>query len=119
VPTRDALAVAAGGAAGAGLRWAIVEVGPGGRFPWAILAANLVGSLLLGYLVASAYRRPLRWSLALGVGFCGGLTTFSSFAVSTAQLSAASEPGLAAAYALATVGGCLVAAWAGIHLRRT
>jgi CrcB protein len=54
------------------------------RLPWGILLVNVVGSFLLGLFVALCLSG---WSLALlGAGFCGGLTTYSTFAVQTARL---------------------------------
>jgi len=58
---------------------------PESEFPWAILAANTVGCALLGWLAI----RPLRDDAhqhAATIGFCGGLTTFSTFAVELAVL---------------------------------
>ena len=52
--------------------------------PWGILLVNVVGSFLLGLFVALGLSGS---SLALlGTGFCGGLTTYSTFAVQTTTL---------------------------------
>ena len=51
-------------------------------FPWATLAANLLGCLLIGMLWAFLDRSTganSSWTLFLMTGFCGGFTTFSSF----------------------------------------
>jgi fluoride exporter len=54
------------------------------RLPWGILLVNVAGSFLLGMLVALGLSGS---TLAvLGVGFCGGLTTYSTFAVQTTRL---------------------------------
>lgn len=50
--------------------------------PWATLAANLLGCLLIGMLWAFLDRSTganSSWTLFLMTGFCGGFTTFSSF----------------------------------------
>jgi fluoride exporter len=68
------------GAAGALLRFLVARVV---AVPWAVLAVNVAGSLLGGVLVG-ATTGDLQ--LILLTGFCGGLTTFSSFTVETVQL---------------------------------
>jgi CrcB protein len=71
------------------------------RLPWGILLVNLTGSFLLGLLVALG---PTGSALALvGTGFCGGLTTYSTFAVQTVRLG----PRDGALIAVATVAGSL------------
>ena len=87
------LCVALGAAVGAPLRYLVSRrldrlhagTGPGWRaLPWGTLAVNLAGSLLLGWSSAQALDGAL---LALvGVGFCGGLTTWSGFAVQVLAL---------------------------------
>ena len=58
-------------------------------FPWATLLVNLVGSLLIGLLLGLFSRcgeQSNSWSLLLTVGFCGGFTTFSTFANESLQM---------------------------------
>lgn len=56
--------------------------------PWGTLTVNLVGSVALGALASSvAYAGAPPWLLTLaGVGFCGALTTFSTFGFETVRL---------------------------------
>ncbi len=95
------LLVAIGGAGGAVLRWWLGALLDSAAFPRGTLLANLVGSLLLGLLVGLAVGGH---SLALlGTGFCGALTTYSSFAVQAHDLGRR-----AATYALLTLAGSLL-----------
>jgi fluoride exporter len=78
----NALLVAVGGAAGSLVRWAVNlafgDRAPGG-FPWATLLINVAGCLVIG-LVLGRQRLSAGATLLLATGFCGGFTTFSSFA---------------------------------------
>ncbi len=109
------LLVALGAIPGALLRWqAAVQLGP--HFPAGAsdLLVNGLGSLLLGWLVAWAPSRQ-GFKLLLGVGFCGSLTTFSSWMLMVVQLQ--QQGGIGALLWLAlglTVG--LSMAWLGLLL---
>ena len=117
--------VAAGAATGALARWLVAGwldsgAGPsGGAFPWATLAVNVGGSLLIGMLAGLVARRLLAsvsLQLALMTGFCGAFTTFSAFGLETVFLVRAGHPGLAMAYVLVSLPLWLAAAWAGYRL---
>ena len=108
-----------GGAAGAGARWAAGVAWDGGTgFPVATCVVNLAGCLALGALLALGAGRRLsaRWVDAIGVGFCGGLTTFSTLAVEAVDLDQRGRPGLAAAYVAISVVGGVAAFLAGDRL---
>ena len=52
-------------------------------FPWATFSVNIIGSFLIGLLIASEFRMTDNYNVVksfLIIGFCGGFTTFSSFA---------------------------------------
>jgi CrcB protein len=85
------------------------------KFPWAVLAVNLVGSLLLGAVLAAAQDGGLSDQLAtgLGVGFCGALTTYSTFSYDTLRLVEERTYVLAVASVLLNVVGSVLAAAAG------
>jgi len=84
---------------------------------WSTVGINIVGSFLLGLLVAENwFERDARE--ALGVGFLGGFTTFSTFSVQIVLEVDSGEPGRAAGYLLASVVGGVVAATAGYALGR-
>jgi fluoride exporter len=58
------------------------------QFPWGILLINVLGSLFLGFLTGLvADGADMRWRLVLGVGFCGGFTTFSTAMTDTVRLA--------------------------------
>ena len=78
-----AAAVIGAGILGTLLRFLVSRAFAGRRFPWAVLVVNVAGSLVGGVLLG-ATSGDLR--LILLTGFCGGLTTFSTFSVETIQL---------------------------------
>ncbi|WP_139977398.1 fluoride efflux transporter FluC [Nocardioides litoris] len=100
------LLVALGGGVGAALRFVVATRldAPGRTVAAGTLLVNLVGSFVLGLLAGAAVRGDVL--ALLGVGFCGGLTTYSSFAVQAAERG----PRRGATYAAATVLGALAAA---------
>jgi CrcB protein len=103
------LYVAAGAAVGATLRF-LVAGRLDGRVPWGTLLVNVAGSLLLGWLSGAAVGGSV--AALLGAGFCGGLTTYSAFAVQAHERG----PRLGAAYVAGTLAAVLAAAAAGYAL---
>jgi len=84
---------------------------------WSTVGINVLGSFLLGLLVAEHwFDRDIRE--AIGVGFLGGFTTFSTFSVQIVLEVDGGEPGRAAVYLLASVVGGIVAATLGYMLGR-
>ncbi|MBO4963699.1 MAG: CrcB family protein, partial [Prevotella sp.] len=75
------LLVAAGGAVGSVCRYLLSSVHVA-SFPWGTLTVNVLGSLLIGLLAGLSGRGILspELKLLLVTGFCGGFTTFSTFA---------------------------------------
>jgi fluoride exporter len=116
---RELGAIFLGGALGtllrAGLLEAVGEGAPG--WPWATFAANAIGAFLLGFLVtalpAVSRQRPL-WT----TGFCGGLTTFSTFQVELLKMLEAGRIGLAIAYGGASLIAGMIGVQAGVVLAR-
>lgn len=118
------LLVGGGAALGAMARylvglWAIGQLGLG--FPYGTLLINASGSLVLAVVVSFTSDRlalgpELR--LLLGTGFCGGYTTFSTFAVETLALIALQRYLAATLYVIASVLLSLAGAAAGFWLAR-
>lgn len=111
--TTRVVAVAVGAALGAACRWSVLTwVATPGDFPWPVFWVNVAGSGLLGVVLAEEWTHP-RARVVLhdlaGVGFCGGLTTFSTFAVEVTDLLRAERVEMALAYAAVSV-VCSVAA---------
>ena len=85
------LVVLVGGAVGAPLRYLLdllVQSRHASVFPWGTYTVNVAGSLILGLVAGavSAADGP-GWVLTLvGTGFCGALTTFSTFGFETVRL---------------------------------
>lgn len=103
-----------GAAAGAVLRYLVGHhLDSRLRLHWGTLLVNVAGSFVLGWVVG---RGTSGAALALlGTGFCGGLTTYSAFAVQTVDHPA--RHGFV--YVVLTMAGCLAAAWLGLQLGGT
>ncbi len=112
--------VALGGALGAAGRYLASALTPSAAaFPWTTLGVNLAGCLGIG-LAWGAWSH-LHWFQDWGrallvVGALGGFTTFSAFSMETLQLIASQRWGLAGAYAVGSLVGCVLAAWLGYRL---
>ena len=90
-------------------------------FPWATVIINVSGSLLLGILAGLVlfHGQSPAWQTVIGVGFCGGYTTFSTASFETVRLVQQNQRGLALLNALGSlitsVAACgigLAAVWA-------
>ncbi len=85
-----------------------------GGWPWATFTANLLASAIIGFLAAWILLRPgnkEQERLFIGVGFCGGLSTFSTFTLEVAELLREGNTVMAFVYILASVLSCLLAFW--------
>ncbi len=107
--------VALGGAGGALARHGINQAVGAHRFPWSTLLINVTGSFALGALLYLAGQRdwPPEVTAALGVGFLGAYTTFSTFTVEAFQLGRTDRVGAAALYLGLSVALGVLAAAAG------
>lgn len=115
--------LALGGALGAVARYAIslgLPSGPG-RFPWGTFVTNISGSFALGFLLVLIIEQFPRGRLArpvIGSGFLGAYTTFSTFMVEAVELVRDGDPGIAAAYLVASLVVGLFVVWAGMMSAR-
>jgi fluoride exporter len=104
------LLVIVGGAVGAPARYLTdlaVQRLQATAFPWGTWTANVTGSFLLGLVTSSGPD----WALTLvGTGFCGALTTFSTFGYETVRLSEERSHAAAAANVAGSIAGGLTAA---------
>ena len=124
------LYVAIGSAAGGVARWSVgnwVQRLSGGLppavFPVGTLVVNATGSFVLGLLAAwlapsgAGARTEIMW-LLVGVGFCGGYTTFSTFSLDTMALLETRGGIAAAVNVVASVSAGLIGVVAGMLLGR-
>jgi CrcB protein len=120
--------VVAGGGTGALLRYQLGRamthwLGPNTvtAFPWATLAANVLGSMAMGLLAGWLARHGQggeTWRLLVGVGLLGGFTTFSAFSLELMLLIERGEPGTAFAYGTISVLAGLIGLYLGLIVMR-
>lgn len=113
------LLVIAGAAVGAPLRYLsdrAIQSRHDSVFPWGTFAVNVIGSLILGLVTGavSAGGASPQVQLALGTGFCGALTTYSTFSYETLRLLEGDARFLAAANVAASIVAGLGAAFLGV-----
>jgi fluoride exporter len=122
-PRLQALAILAGGAAGALARGGLGEaLAPqSGSWPWATFIVNLAGAYVLAWSTTRLAERvaPTRyWRPLLATGFCGALTTFSTFQVEALRLARDGHAIVAAGYVTTSVALGMACAVAGTLVAR-
>ncbi|WP_342552470.1 CrcB family protein [Paenibacillus sp. FSL R7-0652] len=112
--------IGAGGFLGTLTRYTIQLLIPSANtgFPWAVLLINAIGSLFLGWFFTIAIPEKVtpQLRLAIGTGFTGAFTTFSTFTLDIVRLSEGGEWLKAAAYLLFSVAAGLLLCAFGIKL---
>jgi CrcB protein len=113
------IGVAVAGALGVLARFALggwLARATGGVFPWETMIVNMSGCLVIGALAAAVDKGALfspSLRMALMVGFLGGYTTFSSFALEALKLAQDAQWRGAMIYVLVTNVSGLMAVWLG------
>lgn len=112
------LFVGLGGAVGAMLRYAISLIPYKGGFPLLTFVTNILGALLIGFIVGYASKRNVNDSLMLFLktGLCGGFTTFSTFSLEAYNLFVSGSKILSVCYAVLSALCCIIGVWLGITL---
>lgn len=116
---RSVIAIAVGATLGALLRWWLgIELNrhfP--SIPPGTLAANLIGAYVIGVGIAVFAKFPAlspEWRLFVVTGFCGGLTTFSTFSAEIVALIQQRQPLWMCAAVLVHLVGSVAMTFAGI-----
>lgn len=119
----DWLLVIAGGLLGAPLRYCLgvdAKFRLHSVFPWGTFAANAGAALFLGFITEAVTDGDLgaKLNLLLATGFCGALSTWSTFSYELLTLNSASRLTLAAGYLLLTVCAGVGLSFAGAAVAR-
>lgn len=116
---KDLLLVGLGGGIGSMLRFAAAAVIPSKQFPWATFIVNIIGSFVIGLVVALSLKNEsfaANWKTFLAAGVCGGFTTFSAFSAENMRLLQEGKPGIAAIYILLSIILGIIAGFTGYWL---
>lgn len=113
---RNLLLVALGGAMGSVLRYLLSGINA--SLPWGTFVVNILGSLLIGLFVGLVGKGVLspEMKLLMVTGFCGGFTTFSTFANESFGMMKAGDVLQLALYVGASVVIGILAVWGGMSL---
>ena len=117
---RNILLVAIGGAIGSVCRYLLSGINVA-SWPWGTFAVNILGSLFFGLLVGLVSKGIVspEIKLLLVTGFCGGFTTFSTFANESFSMMKAGDALQMALYLAASVVIGILAVWLGMNVSDT
>jgi len=113
------LLVAFGGMLGSIARYwlaGVIQRLDGVEFPFGTLGVNVLGSFIVGVVMALSLERgtlPPNARIFLAIGLCGGFTTMSTFSYETMALLRDGQAILGLGNVAATLIACLVAVWLG------
>ena len=113
------LLVAFGGMLGSIARYwlaGVIQRLDGAEFPFGTLGVNVLGSFIVGVVMALSLERgtlPPNARIFLAIGLCGGFTTMSTFSYETMALLRDGQAILGLGNVAATLIACLVAVWLG------
>ena len=122
---QNILLISLGAIAGANVRYFIAQFAARfipSSFPYGTLVINLSASFILGFFLTWTSERVLadpRWRLLIAVGFCGGYSTYSSYAYETFALFERGQWALTASNILGMNILCFVAVALGAALARS
>ena len=119
---KDVFLVGAGSFFGGIARYlvALAMKGVSASFPWATMAANMMGCLLIGALWALFNRlnASAQLNLLLTTGFCGGFTTFSTFSKESLGLLQSGNYAAFGFYAVGSMTVGILAVWLGYMIAK-
>lgn len=113
---KNFLLVGLGGALGSMLRYAFYLAITVKQFPLATFAVNIIGSFIIGAVLALSLKDDLflnNWKLFLATGICGGFTTFSAFSLENITLLQNQKYFIALVYIVSSIVLGIAAAWLG------
>ena len=85
-------------------------------FPFGTFFVNLAGAFLIGLFISSALKSQQTAMLLLVTGFCGGFTTFSTFALENLKLVQSGQWSVLMSYTLLSLLGGIGLCWAGYQV---
>lgn len=112
------LAVGAGGAIGAVLRYIISLIPFRGDFPTATFIVNVLGAFALGFISGLVLNKDIskETELFFKTGMCGGFTTFSTFSLEAIMLIEGGKIHLGVFYIILSLAGALTGVFLGLSL---
>ena len=116
---KNILLVGLGGSIGSMLRYGCWLLFNSKYFPFATLAVNVIGSLIIGLVFALSLKDGSfndNWKLFIATGICGGFTTFSAFSAENMLLLQNGKYTLAFVYIVCSVIAGIAAALLGFKL---